>query len=183
MGRHVLSLEAPDTLNECILRIIDTSVYNVDMGVKCPLLQVTAPGFNQPVNFPESVISPGFSLNLTACDLELQADGCGTYYNPLSDGIYVLRYSASPNDIVFVEYNHLRITRALIMIQKINCDLELATCEPTAAVKEKLNKITQIRRFLEAAKDKVEYCHEPQKGMALYNEALAMIKKMDCKSC
>jgi hypothetical protein len=50
-------------------------------------------------------------------------------------------------------------------------------------VKEKLNKITMIQRYLDAAKSFVEYCHEPAKGMELYNYAIKLLDKLDCKSC
>jgi hypothetical protein len=183
MAKHVLSLEAPDTLNKCILRIADTSIYNTDVAIKCPLLQVTLPGFVLPVNFGEDIISPGFNVNLTACDLEVQSAGCGTYYNDLPDGIYILKYSVSPSEFVYVEYNHLRITKALLMIQEILCDLDIADCDPPQKVKEMMNKITFIKRILDAAKAKAEFCHEPAKAMQLYNEALSMLKKIGCKSC
>lgn len=183
MGRHVLSLEAPDTLNKCILRISDTSIYNVDAGVRCPLLQITLPGFVRPVNFEESTISPGFNLNLTACDLGVQVANCGTEYADLMDGIYILKYSVSPNEHVYVEYNHLRITNALLKIQEILCELDIADCEPSKIVKDKLNQVTFIKRTLDAAKAKVEFCHEPAKGMQLYNYAIKLLDKMLCKNC
>ncbi|MFZ4059479.1 MAG: hypothetical protein ACOYKE_15150, partial [Ferruginibacter sp.] len=96
MAQHVLSLEVPDTLNESILRIQDTSIYNPQIEVACPLLQITLPGFNTPAQFTEPDIQPGFSLNLTACDLKIQNAGCGTSYNNLPDGIYIIKYSVSP---------------------------------------------------------------------------------------
>jgi hypothetical protein len=37
--------------------------------------------------------------------------------------------------------------------------------------------------YLEAAKAKVEFCHDPQKGMTLYNYALKMLNKLDCVNC
>lgn len=183
MAQHVLSLEAPDTLNACILRIMDTSIYNVDMGPRCPQLYVTLPGFNQPVVFDESVISLGFSLNLTACDLEVQVTNCGTSYADLPDGIYILKYALSPHQYVYVEYNHLRITKALLKIRELLCDLDINACDPPAAIKEKLAKIAEIREYLEAAKAKVEHCHEPAKGMELYNYAIKLLDKMQCKTC
>ena len=72
MAQHVLSLEVPDTLNTCILRVADTSIYNNQIPVACPLLQITLPGFNQPAQFTDAEIQPGFNLNLTACDLAVQ---------------------------------------------------------------------------------------------------------------
>lgn len=183
MAQHVLSLEAPDTLNTCILRIVDTSVYNDQIPVSCPLLQVTLPGFNIPVNFDQSQIDPGFSLNLTACDLDLQTTGCGTKYQDLPDGIYILKYSVSPNDLVYVEYNHLRITKALIKIQKIYCDLDLAACDPPESVKAKLDQLRLAESYLKAAKAMVEYCLQPKKGMELYRYSIKLLDKITCKTC
>ena len=183
MAQHVLSLEAPDTLNKCILRVVDTSVYNPLTPPSCILLQITLPGFNVPVQFTDTEITPGFNLNLTACDLDLQVNNCGTTYQNLPDGIYIIKYSVSPNDLVYVEYNHLRITCALNKIQAIYCNLDLAACDPPAAVKEKLNQVRLIQQYLSAAKAQVEYCHQPAKGMDLYRYALTLISKLDCTSC
>lgn len=191
MAQHVLSLEAPDTMNKCILRIVDTSVYNPDIPVKCPMLWVTLPGFKYSVQFTESAgedgsslpISPGFIVNLTACDLEIQSADCGTIYNDLPDGIYAIKYSVSPNEYVYVEYNHLRITKALHRYQAILCDLDLAACDPSSAVKEKINKLRMINMYLQAAKAQVEFCHHSQKGMELYNYAVKLLDKMTCSTC
>ena len=183
MARHILSLEMPDTLNNCILPIFDTSTYTDLNAVVCPYLQITPPGYVETVNFEEPVIEPGFIKYFTACDLLMQTTGCGTTNYDLPDGIYIIRWSVSPNDIVYVEYNHLRITKALNIIQKIYCDLDLGTCDPPAAVKEKLEKLTLIQNYLKAAKAKVEYCHEPNDGMELYRYAMRLLDKMTCKNC
>ena len=37
--------------------------------------------------------------------------------------------------------------------------------------------------YLEAAKAKVETCHEPKKGMTLYNYAMKQLNKFTCSSC
>lgn len=183
MANHVLSLESPDTMNCCILRAVDTSVYVPSMPIKCLLLEITLPGFVRPVQFTEADILPGFNLNLTACDLDVQTAGCGTSYNDLPDGIYILKYSVSPNDLVYVEYNHLRITKAMKRYQAILCDLDLSDCDPPELVKKKLNQLRLIQMYLQAAKAKVEFCHEPQKGMQLYTYAVKLLAKMDCKTC
>jgi len=182
MAQDVLSLEVPDTLNKCILRVQDTSIYNPQKTPVCPLLQITLPGFNTPVQFTDADISLGFSLNLTACDLGLQTTKCGSSYNNLQDGIYIIRYSVSPNDIVYVEYNHLRITCALLKVQAVYCELDIADCDPPAAKKETLNQIRLIQQYLYAAKAQVEFCHQPKKGMELYRYALKLLGKLDCDS-
>ena len=183
MAQNVLSLEAPDTLNKCILRVVDTSVYNPLSSPVCHLLQVTPPGFTYPVNFTDVDIQLGFNLNLTACDLEMQVTDCGNTYNDLPDGIYILRYSVSPDNLVYVEYNHLRITMALNKVQGVYCNLDLGTCDPPVSVKKKLEEIRYIQQLLLAAKAEVEFCHHPDKGLDLYNYALKLLKKMTCTSC
>jgi hypothetical protein len=183
MAKHVLSLEVPDTLNKCVLRIVDTSVYNPDVAPVCPQLYVTLPGFNRSVMLDESFFSTGFSLNLTACDLEIQNEECGAEYNDLPDGIYIIKYAVSPHEYVYVEYNHLRITNALHKYKAALCDLDLMACEPTAKVMDKLKDLHKIKMYLEAAKAKVEYCHESEMGMDLYNYALKQLNKYSCSTC
>jgi len=190
MAQHILSLEAPDTMNKCILRIVDTSIYSSDIPVSCPILLITPPGFNTSVQFIDAVtvdsnviIEPGFILNLTACDLDMQVADCGTEYSDLPDGLYAIKYSVSPNDTVYVEYNHLRITKALYRYQEILCDLDLGACEPSSTVSNTLSKLKQIRMYLAAAKAQAEFCHQANKAMDLYSYALKQLDKIECTTC
>lgn len=186
MAQHKLSLEALDVMNDCVLRIVDTSVYSTIVPVDCPILEITLPGFKYSIQFGETTtpaIAPGFMLNLTACDLELQFDNCGSEFSAFQDGIYVIKYSVAPNDEVYVEYNHLRITQALLKYEKILCDIDVAACEPTKEIAKKLEELRKIKMYLEAAKAKVETCHEPKKGMQLYTYAMKLLGKFTCDSC
>ena len=180
MANHVLSLEVPTVMNTCILSIFDTSVYTDLIPVSCPTLQITVPGFSYST---EITVLPNFNQVITACDLNLQTQNCGTTYTDIPDGIYIIKYSVAPNDIVFVEYNHLRITKALNRYNNILCRVDVADCDPPFRIKEKLEALRIIRMYLDAAKSKVEICHEPQKGMSLYNYALKLLNKMDCVNC
>lgn len=178
---HKLSIEAPDTLNICQLRLVDTSWYESSMQVKCPQLQVTAPGFSK--SFYVVDTAPEFIKNLTACDLGLQKVSCGTVFNPLCDGIYILRWSVSPNDIVYVEYNHLRTTEAMLKVRKILCELDVAGCEPAEKVRATQLQLRIILDDLLAAKVKVEDCGEPKKGMDIYNYCIQRLNKITCRTC
>lgn len=182
MSRHVLSLEVPDTLNKCILRVVDTSVYDPQIPATCPLLQITIPGYIHPVNFTEPQISAGFNVNITACDLGLQTTDCNTVFYDIPDGIYIVKYSVEPKDLVYAEYNHLRVTCALNRINKIRCSLDLGACEPASDVLDKLEKITLIEQYIKAAKVFVEDCHDPKKGMELYKYAVKLIDKLSCST-
>jgi hypothetical protein len=177
---HKLSLEIPTVLNNCIIKLFDTSVYSEGLPVTCATLHITAPGYNYST---ELEFVAGSSRVITACDIQLQSTGCDDDLYALPDGIYIIKYSVSPNEVVYVEYNHLRITEALNRYSKILCSLELSACEPSEKTKKKLNSLRDARAYLDAAKAKVEYCHEPQKGMTLYNYAIKLLNKLDCKTC
>ena len=123
MANHVLSLEVPTVMNPCILSINDTSIYADLVPVTCETLNVTVPGFGYSNQID---VTAGFTQILTGCDLQLQTTNCGTSYVNLPDGIYIIKYSVSPNDQVYVEYNHMRITQALIKYNKVLCDVIVA---------------------------------------------------------
>ena len=184
MARHRLSLEVLPTKNCDILRLDDSSVYSEDLPVDCPTLNITTPGANYSIELGEADINSGFkNLNLTACILELQTNGCGTEFKCLPDGIYVLKYSVSPNDQVYVEYNHLRVCKLLTRYDKILCELDLANCEPDAETEKKIHLLKKIDMYIKAAVVKVEECHEPKKGMQLYTYAKKLLDKFTCTSC
>jgi hypothetical protein len=180
MANHVLSLEVPTVLNTCVMTVMDTSVYTNLIPVTCETLAITVPGFTYSVELP---VTAGFIENITACDLGLQTADCGTSYVDIPDGIYIIKYSVSPNEQVYVEYNHLRISKALNMYNNILCGVDVNACDPPFAIKEKLEALRMIFMYLQAAKAKVETCHEPQKGMSLYNYAVKLLKKMGCVNC
>jgi hypothetical protein len=178
MAQHQLALEIPDTLNTCLLRIVDMTTYNENVPVDCPTLQITAPGFTTAAEITD--MGTEFAVNLTACDLGLQLTNCATFRNALQDGVYVIRYSVAPNDVVYVEYNHLRISDALTKINELLCCLDVPNCEPTGPIKQKLQEVTFLSTMLKAAKAKVEYCHNPKEGMAIYTYVTAQLKKLAC---
>jgi len=181
MARHTLSLDMPDTLNECIMPVLDTSIYADKPPVECPYLDILPPGFSCAVRLD---VEPGFcKLNITACDLQLQTQNCGVTYDIIPDGVYVVKYSIAPNEYVFAEYNHLRITNIMIKFNEVLCALDLAACDPLPAVKEKLKELRLIEMYIKAAKAKVEYCHKPGIGMDLYEYAKKRLDKLACTVC
>jgi len=180
-SKHQLSLELPDTNNIKVLRILDTSLYAEGLQVDCRTLEIVPPGFNFPVVLED--VMPGFNLTLSACSLGLQKSGCGEVSQILPDGIYGIKYSVSPNSSVFVEYNYLRATQTLNRYYNLLCEVELSACEPDADVKDQLAELRLIKSFIDAAKAKVEYCHEPEKGMELFLYAKKRLDKLTSKSC
>jgi len=178
---HQLFLEIPHTNNPRIFRVIDTSIYTDMIPVEDQTLEITPPGFNQP-----TIISPtveNFNLALNACSLQLQTKDCGTSSQVLPDGIYIIKYSVKPNSKVYVEYNHLRVTQFINRYNQKLCNLEMAACEPNADVKEQLNQLRLIKSFIDAAKVKVEDCHDNQAGMDLLSYAQKLLMKLDGLNC
>lgn len=181
MNKHSLSLEIPDTLNGCILRVVDSSYYADNLPVECARLSILVPGFTCAIGLEAEY---GFcNWNITACDLEIQSLGCGTKFEDLPDGIYAIKYSVAPNDYVYVEYNHLRITKALNQYNKVLCSLEAGACEPSSDLKKKFDRLRLIYSMLMAAKAKVEYCHDAKQGLDLYEYAVKQLNKISCKTC
>lgn len=178
MAHHELMLDAPDTLNGCIFKLQDSSAYADGIAVTCPRLSIQSPGFTRAIDIPNP--QPGFMYNLTACDLGIQTQQCGTTYFDIPDGIYILKYSVSPNDFVYVEYNYLRITKALNIIQSILCDLDVSACVPDSKNEAKLRDLHLLQMQLLAAKAKVETCLEPKTGWEIYLYVIRMLDKLRC---
>jgi hypothetical protein len=185
MAKHQLSLDIPDTITSCVMRIIDTSTYDGNITPECLTLTITPPGFT--VASTLTGYTPGFIANITACDLGIQTSNCATTRSDLADGVYVVKYSIAPAEYVYVEYNHLRITAALNKIQSLLCCLDVAACEPQGQVREELREVQLLSTMLQAAKAKVEYCHNPNQGMAMYNYVNSRLTKLmggcSCTDC
>jgi hypothetical protein len=160
------------------LKVNDSSIYSDIAPIQCVKLEVTPPGFTTAYVIED--LLPGFIKNISACELGLQTSNCGNYYNDLADGVYVIRYSVSPNDVVFVEYNHLRTTSALNKINDLLCCLDIKSGEQSPSMKETLREVQTLMTLLKAAKAKVEYCHNPGQGMAIYNYVVKRLDKLSC---
>jgi hypothetical protein len=173
--KHQLSLEVPDTNNCSVFRVIDTSIYSENVPVTCSKLEITSPGFNEPVTIE---VIKGFNLILNGCTLGIQSGGCGQVSENLPDGIYTIRYSVSPNDKVYVEYHYLRVCMITNKYFHELCKLELAACEPEADIKEQLAELRLIKSYIDAAKAKVEQCNDLHEGMDLLMYAQSRLQKL-----
>ena len=188
--KHQLSLEVPDTNNCSVFRVVDTSIYDEHVPVTCPRLEITSPGYNEPVVI-DVVLSTDFTTNapinfsyiLNGCTLGIQTAGCGTVSERLPDGIYTIRYSVSPNDKVYVEYHYLRTCQTNNKYFNELCKLELAACEPQPEVKAQLNELRLIKSFIDAAKAKVEQCDDLQEGIELLFYAQKRLQKYASGGC
>lgn len=164
MSKHFLALSIPTTYNPKILTIADESEYSTELNVDCATLEIFVPGFNAPAVITQT---PGFNSRISACAMGLQTTQCGELQADLPDGIYIIRYSVSPNDKVFVEYNHLRLTGILNSYYVALGDVQLEPCSPSADVEKQLKELSVIESYIQAARIKVEDQHKAKEGMDL----------------
>ena len=169
--KHQLYLDIPDTNNVSVFRVIDSSIYAEGLDIKCATLQITPPGYTMAATIDVTTYAnnstASFNLVLNACTLGLMETGCAEQSPALPDGVYIVKYSVSPNDKVFVEYYHLRLTKTYNVYSQEMCKLELSANEPTSDVRAKLNELRLIKSYLDAAKIKVEDCHDINSGVEL----------------
>ncbi len=177
--KHILSLEVQPVANCEILSVRDTSQYADNLAVDCPELLITSPGFNSPTLIH---VQPGFNLNLSSCAIGLQTTDCGTVRTHIPDGVYIIRYSVAPNDKVYVEYNHLRVTTLLSSYYNKLCDIDNLQCEPDRDKNKIVSEMKYVRTLIDAAVAKVEYCQSPKAGMDIYNFAKKKLEKITCQT-
>jgi len=180
MNTHRIGLETPETSNEDLLKVFDMSKYSLLLPISCPTLVITVPGFETATVFE---VTPNFSNTYSACDLGIQVKKCDCEFNSIPDGIYVIKYSVSPHDQLYAEYNHLRLTKVRNQIAQEYCNLDVNLCLTDKDKREKLLKLKEISAYLDAAKANVEYCHKTTKGFKIYEYALKQLDKITCKEC
>lgn len=178
--KHELSLEVIETYNPKILRVVDTSLYIEDIEVKCGILQITAPGFKSPVQIE---VDRNFSEILTACTLGIQLIDCGVEDSDLPDGIYNIKYSVSPNDKVYAEYNYLRATKTLNSYYEQLAGIEVHGCVLETCHKVKLKELREIKSLIDIAKAKVEFRGSLEEGMEMLRYAQKKLRGSTKKCC
>ena len=184
MNSHQLGLEFLETSNPRIFKISDVSVYNSLLAATCPELLITVPGFQYSASIDPSELTQGFNLVLTACKLGIQIQNCDSKNEDIPDGIYAIKYSISPNEFVYVEYNYFRTTQLNNRLQKVRCDLDANTCYKDEEQQQKFLKIREVSDYIAAAKASLEDCHhDVKKATSFYNLAKSLLEKLDCKNC
>lgn len=178
-SRHQLSLDFPETANEGIFRIDDTSIYSTLIAVDCPTLEILPPGYT----VPSAISVPGgFRLILNACTMGILETGCDEDCPTLADGIYHIRYSVSPNAKVYVEYNVLRTVMFWKNFAEACCKLN-SVCSPDKELERDIRELMFIERFAKTAKYLVEDKNRPEDGMNMFRYAIRRLEKFTCTSC
>jgi len=177
MTRHLLLLDFPPTTVEGVFLIKDISQYAPGLPIACPELQILPPGYSIPTVIGN--LHPPFDLVLNACSVGIIGPlSCQSSCPNLPDGIWHIRYDVSPNSLVYVEYDVMRITHAMNMLMQLLCKLNLQPCLPDADVQKALSQLEFIRLMLLSSKVMIEDEHKAQDGMNQYRYAISLINKL-----
>lgn len=171
--KHALFVDIPHTNNPYVIKLMDSSIYATDLPIDCERLDVYFPGFEVPKYI---TVTSGFSVNLNAVDLKLQLVGDENMIR-LPDGLYRIKYSVSPNEQVYVEYYHLRVTEMMNDYYKVLSTLIVTDCENTA----KLLELRNIKLFIEGAKAQAEIVHADSLSVAMLDYASNRLRKFKSK--
>lgn len=179
MSRHILGVDVVPTNNDKILHLFDTSSYAEGLGITCPRLEVTIPGFRT-----ARLLEPedGFNVSLNGITLDLISPAA-EYLPPLPDGLYHIKYSISPNDLVYVEFDYLRTVIFDNLLFKERCELDLCDHTPLPEVKEKLKAINEIEDYVKAAKGAVSACDDLDKAHDLFVYAKTLLERYSSSCC
>lgn len=174
-----LILDFPDTGDVRTLRINDASFYNPDIPVECGTLEITTPGFIEPVIFN---VEQGFSVVLNASNLKLAKVKVYTQLQAIPDGIYKVRYSIKPNVNAWVEYDHMRNNTLLKQYYTELCSIKLQPSPASKQVKDRLKRLREIKSYIDVSKIEVDECGNRSRGIELYKYAQELLK-VNCQNC
>jgi len=181
-----LFLDFPNIKNTKVLRISDSSQYNESIDVTCGQLLITPPGFSYPAGFN---VDPYFSVVFNTASLGLSGTCPTCELSDLPDGIYIVYYSISPNEILNVEYNHMRIALLEKTYAELLCSLYAREGTfKTEEFEQQLKTLKKIKRQMDACVILVEEKHLNEKGIELYQKVEKDLNKYKgqlnkCKNC
>ena len=185
MAKHKLFLNFPESSNEGILQVEDSSIYMTSPSPSgsCFTLEITPPGYTIPTVI--TGILPGFSLILNACQIGIQQQGCSDFCPIIPDGIYHYRYSVSPNTLVYVEYNQLRIVNIMNRFYNTLCWINDKPCYPENDKLVLIRELQLIESQILTAKHLVEDIFDYETGMEMYRFAYKRLQDISkgCKNC
>jgi len=183
VNRHQLFLDFPENANLGILRVEDSSIYSSSIPFNCPTLEITPPGYQTPAVY--TGLSEQFRLFLNACTLGMLQTGCGSTCPNIPDGIWHFRYSVSPNSLVYVEYNMLRIVAIQERWRKTLCWINDTPCDPTNDKLVLIREMQLIESQILTAKFLVEDKNNPTDGIQMYRLAERKLNDLSrgCHTC
>lgn len=202
--KHQLSLNIVDGCNPNNFTLIDTSNYASGVPLTCPTLAITIPGTSGPVYFSQGTLpNPSTDPNdvyhllptnpdpytgnpkfvFTIDNIFLCVQSVGDTLKNLPDGLWTIEYCVKPCTTSSVKYYYLRTTLALNKYASLLCKLRLSDCLPSEQTLRMIDELHVIKMYLDAAKAKVEICHAPKEGQAMYDYAIKLMNNWERTCC
>lgn len=176
-----LNIQEIPTNNPKTLILKDTSFYNESIKTENCILEISTPGSYITQIFK---VRPDFIKTYNSSSLKILPVKKASQLIPLPDGIYNIKYSVKPNNLVFVEYSLMRNVRILQRYYSAGCDLFTNKCDITKReFEQRREQLTWIKELIDFSKYKVEECGEEQAGLDLYNQAKELLDNYQKCSC
>lgn len=176
---HNLDIIYHNTFNCKSLRIEDNSVYDEDLKVECPILEIKPPGMLGYIAF--YFPNKNWKARTYNCStLKLCCTKQPCKLTELPDGIYDIKYSINPNLTTIIEFSHMRVCRIMSNYIKLMglyfSNRYLYTVKQNNEISEEL---LAIKDTIDSSVYSVEELLDNTLGLDLYEEALKRIKNLN----
>lgn len=156
------------------MRLFDTSYYCDDDVLSNYLVEVLPVNKSVWLSFK---VAKRFSLVLNSSNLMYKKAQDVSQLINLADGIYEIKQSVKPNIHTVVHFYHLRTAT---IKQKLRTERDKLFDDVCKLSKEEYkrnrDKLRDIDEYVDAAKYKVEECHDKEKGKELYDFASKLLE-------
>lgn len=169
MSEVTLDIDIIDTYNSKTLTVVDISQYPTGLQVKSPRLQVTLPGYENPVILQ---LSPRQINVYNSHNLKLSAEH--SCIVELPDGIYKLKFSIYPHYKNKIEKNIIRVNNLVEKFYSAFINKELSGCCHMDD-----SYLNEVEYYIQGAIATAGLCNDLE-AMNLYNRANSMLEKINC---
>jgi len=178
MANPVLDITLIPTYSTKTIGFADITPFPIGYNVSNSNIEITAPGFRKvSANFVAKSVNVYNANNINIC-------AAGEPLSPLPDGIWTVKYSIAPNNLLFVEKSFIRTEVIECKYAKAFLKLDLSECD-NEIKKSRKQILKKIRLFIDGAVASANDC-DLEGAMKLYNKANEMLDRFidgecDCK--
>ncbi len=172
-----LSIEISRTNDLRLMRIFDTSHYNVHEDVDNYMVEVLPVNKTGWLTFN---IQKDFSLILNSSNLRYKKANDSTNLIPLPDGVYEFKQSFKPNISTLAHYYHIRTVELRLKHIEMLCRHFSEECKKnTRQYHIEVEKLNKARDYIDAAEFIVDDKGDKKSGIKFYNKALEILKQLE----
>jgi len=163
------------TYNTLLLGIKDCSIYDNNMIVTAPSIEITVPGFNSimlPFNINDINVFSSSMLGLTPL---------GEPITSLPDGIYCIKYTIFPAFENFVEHSIMRTDKIQEKFDEAFMRMSFMECDKVIKKQQK-DELDSIYIFIQGSIAAANNCATDD-AIRLYNKAEKMLNNFNKNNC